>query len=62
MLPIAGQTAGPNGLKFVADTQPGSILSNENQNSFFLVLNKNFFIFSNGQHRGLQLVDYKREF
>ena len=49
MLPIAGQTAGPNGLKFVSDTQPGSILSNENQNSFFLVLKKkilkNFYSF-----------------
>ena len=49
MLPIAGQTAGPNGLKFVADTQPGSILSNENRNSFFLVLKKkilkNFYSF-----------------
>ena len=49
MLPIAGQTAEPNGLKFVADTQPGSILSNENQNSFFLVLKKkilkNFYSF-----------------
>ena len=43
MLPIAGQTAEPNGLKFFVDTQ-----AKKNRKFFF-----------HGQRRALQLVYYK---
>ena len=54
MLLIAGQTAGPNGLKFHVDTQgwPGSVKDKKSSISFFLF--KIFFFY--GQRRTLQLV------
>ena len=47
MFPIAGQTAGPNGLKFFVDTRglPGGVIRQKNLNIFF-----------HGQRRALQLV------
>ena len=52
MLPIAGQTAGPIGLKFVVVTHgwPGSVISPKK-----FIFKKKF----QGQRRALQLVDYK---
>ena len=53
MLPIAGQTAGPNGLKFFGDTQgwPGGVLGLKKFDIFFL---QNLFF--HWQRWDLQLV------
>ena len=55
MLPIAGQTAGPNWLKFVVDTHgwPGVSLAKKNSNFLF---HHYFHIFFYGQRRALKLV------
>ena len=44
MLPIAGQTAGPNMLKFFEDTYgwPGVFWAKKNKKTFFLELKKKF--------------------
>ena len=56
MLTVAGQTAEPNGLKFIEGT-----LKYPRENIGKSNLNLNFFlqksIFSHGQRRALQLVD-----
>ena len=56
MLPIAGQTAGPIGLKFFVDTQgwPGGVIVKNSKLFFF----SNFFsrFFFHGQRWALQLV------
>ena len=52
MLPIAGQTAGPNGLKWVAE---GYLRLKKNSKIFFFkFFSSNFFF--HGQRRALQLV------
>ena len=54
MLPLAGQTAGPNGLKFFVNTHGwlGGVLGNNNKiSNIFLTI-----FFSHGQRRALQLV------
>ena len=60
MFPIAGQTAGPNGLKFFVDTHgwPGVFYAKKNRNLFFNFFFQYFFFqfFSLGQRRALQLV------
>ena len=61
MSPIAGQTAGPNGLKIFVDTQgwPGGDIGQKKFEIFFFQIFY-FFIFQkkkfHGQRRELQLV------
>ena len=57
MSPIAGITAGPNGLKFFKGTQgyPGGNIGKKNQN-------KNFNFLFHGQRRALQLASYTRRY
>ena len=62
MFPIAGQTAGPIGLKFFVDTHgwPRVYRLKKSQNFFFQIFFfENFFFqifFFHGQRRALQLV------
>ena len=53
MFPIAGQTAGPNGLTFFVDTL-GSLGGHRLKENFFLTLP-----LFHGQRRALQVVKYK---
>ena len=57
MLPIADQSAGPNGLKFFVDTQGwlGSVLGFKK----FEICLKHFFNIFYEQRQALQLVIYK---
>ena len=57
MLPIAGQTAGPNELKFFVDTHgwPGGDMAKKCK--FFVLFFLNFFF--HGKRGALQLVFYK---
>ena len=55
MLPIAGQLAGPIGLKLLSDYSGGCFRLKKSIFSF-----KNFHIFFHGQRRALQLVQYKQ--
>ena len=57
MFPIAGQTAGPIGLKFFVDTHEGCYRLKKIRNFFF----QNFFFF-HGQRRDLQLVIYTLQY
>ena len=48
MLPIAGQMAGPNGLKFFVDTQgwPGGVIGNNMESNFLFLKNFIFYFFT----------------
>ena len=54
MLPIAGKTAEPNGLKKIVDTKwwPGGVIGKKKIEFF----SSKYYFFSHGQRRALQLV------
>ena len=57
MLPIAGQTAEPNGLNCLFTLMEAGGVSQAKKFEMFFF--SNFFNFFNGQRRALQLVSYK---
>ena len=62
MLRIAGQTAGPVGLKFFVDTH--GLLGGcyrKIKSNFQFIFFSNFFKFFHGKRRALQLVYHKRK-
>ena len=56
MLPIAGQTAGPIGLKFLWTLIGGRGVTKDKKSDFILLIEMFILIFFHGQRRDLQLV------